>query len=379
MKKIFINYSWHYDTKSAEKIYNALMAFPRHFDVWMDSKSMEGGLQWRPAIRKAIREADFFIAVLSCGSVAKRGVANTELYEAVEVWKEFPPNQVFLVPTRVEECISPFEELAKMNYINLFPDWNEGLKKLITTLDKSLVKHITDKVRPTKLKRNYDLGDSTAVKITNFMHEPAKAYNRIYHYKVGLVDLDLKLKSLPSVIKQLNDLQDYFQFSLPKMPPIKDNIWVIGGIDNFHVSEVPVSYIAKHKHLETDFIACFTHYPLAFNEGDNVVYNYFAGPSDQDERFLFISADELKNFSKQAGTKYEEGLVYMLVAQLICYFTTIKYHSQTRGCVMDFCENREDIVKGFQKRTFCKACSKKLPEGEFKKAIEQLLKWKYKK
>jgi hypothetical protein len=114
------------------------MAFPERFDVWMDSKSLDGGLQWRPAIRKAIREADFFIAVLSSGSVVKRGVINQELYEAVDVWKEFPPNQIFLIPARVEECTSPFEDLAKMNYVNLFPDWNKGLEKLITTLDKEL-------------------------------------------------------------------------------------------------------------------------------------------------------------------------------------------------------------------------------------------------
>jgi hypothetical protein len=176
----------------------------------------------------------------------------------------------------------------------------------------------------------------------------------------------------------LNAAQNYFLFSLPEMPPLKDNIWVIDEVENFYVSNVPASYITKHKHLETDFIACITGYPLAFDKGDNVLYNYFSGPSDQDERFLFLSADQLKTFSKEAGTKYEEGLVYMLVAQLICYFTTIRYHSETRGCVMDFCENREDIVKGFQERTFCKACSKQLPEGEFKKAIEQLLKWKYK-
>jgi hypothetical protein len=381
MKKVFINYSWQHDTQSAEKIYDMLMAFPDRFDVWMDSKSMEGGLQWRPAIRKAIREADFFIAVLSSGSVVKRGVINQELYEAVDVWKEFPPNQIFLVPARVEECISPFEDLAKMNYVNLFPDWNKGLKKLIATLDKELAEEnqasqttrFTQSLKGLDGLDGIDLGEPTAM-VTG----PIKKIIPAYHYKIGLVDLDLKLKSLPAVIKQLNATQNYFLFTLPEMPPLKDNIWVIEQVENFYVSKVPASYITRHKHPETDFIACFTGYPLAFDEGDTVLYNYFSGPSDQDERFLFLSADQLKAFSKEAGTRYEEGLVYMLIAQLVCYFTNIKYHVDTRGCVMDFCENRHDIVQGFQKRAFCKECSKELPEGEFKKAIELLLNWNYK-
>lgn len=378
MKKIFINYSWQHDTPTAEKIYSTLMSYPDKFDVWMDSKSMDGGLQWRPAIRKAIREADFFIAVLSSGSVSKRGVTNQELYEAVDVWKEFPPNQIFLVPARVEDCTSPFEELARLNYVNLFPDWDKGLKKLITTLDKDLK---TDTLTTYKNTVNFVLPDIKSMEIEHFetvVNEPAKKRLPSYHYKVGLVDLDLDLKNLRSVANQLNKVQDYFLFSLPKMPPLTDNIWEIEGVKNFHVSEVPASYISEHNHLETDLMACITSYPLAFYEGDKVLYNYFSGPSDLDERFLFLSADQLKKFTKQAGTKYEEGIVYMLVGQLICYFTTIGYHNETRGCVMDFCDNRVDIVKGFKQRTFCKECLSKLPAGEFKKAIELLLNWKYK-
>src|ERR1700741_5145627 len=210
MKKIFINYSWKHDTKNAEKVYNTLISFPGKFDVWMDKKSMQGGLQWRPAIRKAIREADFFIAVLSCGSVAHRGELNKELYEAVDVWKEFPPNQVFLVPARVEECTSPFEDLAKLNYVDLFPDWNSGMNKLITALDKDLLLKNSVTFTAEKKKTKPD-----------------------YHYRIGLVDLDLGLKNLKKLIAQLNKVQNYFLFTLPEMPPLKNRVRTIAGVKNF--------------------------------------------------------------------------------------------------------------------------------------------------
>ncbi len=61
MKKVFINYSWQHDSKNAEQLY-AMLSEYKAFNVWMDKQSMQGGLQWRPAIRKAIRESDFFIS-----------------------------------------------------------------------------------------------------------------------------------------------------------------------------------------------------------------------------------------------------------------------------------------------------------------------------
>jgi hypothetical protein len=357
MKKVFISYSWEHDTKNAEKVYKTLTSFPEQFDVWMDKKKLPGGLKWKPAIRKAIRESDFFIAVLSPGSVGKRGMTNYEMYEAIEVLKEFPPTQVYLIPARVQECKSPFEQLAELNYVDLFPSWKDGMQKLVATLDETLILEKKKRVGIAKRK---------------------KSTQPNYHYKIGLVDLDLNLPNLDRVIAQLNKVQDYFLFTLPGMPVLKNQIKIIEGTKNFFVSKVPKSYITKNRHLETDFIACITGYPLAFKDGENILYNYFSGASDHDERFIFLSADHLEMFSDMAGTKFEEGLVYMLVSQLINYFTKTGFHYETRGCAMDFCEQRADIVEGFEKRSLCKACDKKLPEGDLKKAITALLKWKYK-
>ncbi len=53
----------------------------------MDKKDLQGGLKWRPAIRKAIRESDFFISMLSSQSIIGRGQGNKEIYEAFAVSK----------------------------------------------------------------------------------------------------------------------------------------------------------------------------------------------------------------------------------------------------------------------------------------------------
>jgi len=355
MKKIFISYSWKHDTVNAEKVYAAVTSFPGKFNVWMDKESLEGGLEWRPAIIKAIRQAKYFIAILSPGSVKKIGVTNAELYEAIDVLKQYPPNKIYLVPTRIKNCTSPFEQLAKLNYVDLFPDWDQGMEKLIKTLDKTI--NFKSPSRSSKQK-------------------PAKTLKRIPD-KIGLVDLDIKISNLPKVVSQLNRIQKYFLFTIPDMKPIRNKTEIIDDVKNFNVSKVSKSYIKNNLHLDTDFIACFIQYPLAFEEDHKLLYNYFSGPSDYDERFMFISSDQLEQFSKNAGRKFEEGLIYMLVGQLIYYFTKTEFHDQIRGCIMDFCETRSDIVRGFKKRKLCASCNKNFPEGELKEAINTLLNWKY--
>ncbi|MDB5228604.1 MAG: hypothetical protein JWN78_2797 [Bacteroidota bacterium] len=353
MKKIFINYSWEYHTNQAEKLYSALSNCNGGYDVWMDKNSMPGGLEWRPAIRKAIREANFFISLFSSESGIGRGVRNREIKQAIDILDEFPPTEIYLIPLRLNECESPYEEINALNWIDLFPKWEVGVDKLLTVL-------------ANQPKANKSVGEDT---------------NKIsagYHYRIGIVDLDMGLSNLNKIIDQLNSAQNYFLFTHPNMPSLKNMTEVISRKENFAVYKVPESYISQHQHLAVDLIACITKYALAFEEKDGIVSNYFSGPSGNDERFLFLSADHLYEYVKVAGDLFEEGLVYILIGQLIAYFTEIGYHDQTRGCVMDFCENRKDIIKGLKNRNLCKECDNQIPEGALKDSILSLLSWKYK-
>jgi hypothetical protein len=46
----------------------------------------------------------FFIALISTQSGSRRGFANTELSQALEILKEFPEGQIFIVPVRLDNC-----------------------------------------------------------------------------------------------------------------------------------------------------------------------------------------------------------------------------------------------------------------------------------
>jgi hypothetical protein len=67
MKKVFISYGRE-DLDSAEKLYKRLKSLS-DVQVWYDQVHLLPGVSWKPAIRKAIRESDYFLALLSTSSV----------------------------------------------------------------------------------------------------------------------------------------------------------------------------------------------------------------------------------------------------------------------------------------------------------------------
>src|SRR5262245_4720292 len=125
MKQVFLSYA-RTDGDKAKRLYRDLSRLPS-IHVWFDREDLLAGLLWRPAIRKAIRESKFFIALLSCAAVSKRGFRHTELREALEVMQEFPENRIFLIPTRLDDCRMPVDKLEDITCADLFPDWDEGV------------------------------------------------------------------------------------------------------------------------------------------------------------------------------------------------------------------------------------------------------------
>src|ERR1700740_375627 len=124
-KQVFLSYA-RVDSKKAKQLYKDLCRLAP-VRIWYDRVDLLPGIKWKPAIRKAIRESDYFLAVLSNQSVMTRGVRHSELREALEVMKEFPEDWVYLVPTRLDDCPMPFDELKELNYADLFPKWRDGV------------------------------------------------------------------------------------------------------------------------------------------------------------------------------------------------------------------------------------------------------------
>jgi len=235
--------------------------------------------------------------------------------------------------------------LKDIQYVDLFPDWNAGLEKVLGVLRAS-----AKKTASTENK------------------EPIG-----YQYRCGIVDLDLGLTNLPAVAQRLNSIQRFFHFTSPTLYAKPQALITVGGLQNFLVSTVPQSFYAHKQYMNVDLAACLTQYPLAFKEGDSLLYNYFSGPSATDERFMFISAHMLYDFAKKAGRTFEKGLVYIIVSQLLVYFTDLGYHEETRSCVMDFCRIRSEMVEGLLAMRFCPRCLPQIQDPNIKDAVLAIL------
>ncbi len=134
---LFLSYARE-DYDIARKLYQSLSKNGYH--VWLDRESLIPGQNWRIEIAKAIRESQAFIALLSNNSINKRGYVQKELSLGLEVLDEIPPSKIYLIPVRLESCAPKHARLNDLHWVDLFPNFESGLSKLIfaiQTLEQS--------------------------------------------------------------------------------------------------------------------------------------------------------------------------------------------------------------------------------------------------
>jgi len=139
--KLFLSYAKE-DIDCARRLCRDLR--PLGLQVWFDEDCLAGGQDWLRETTDSIRRCDFFLALLSKASVTKRGVVQREVREALRVAEEIPGGQAFIVPVRVEECEPSYEQLKRAHWIDLFPDWTAGIRKI--HLATSLTHELTGEV-----------------------------------------------------------------------------------------------------------------------------------------------------------------------------------------------------------------------------------------
>jgi TIR domain len=133
MPEIFISYASE-DRPKCEQLYRDLRA--EGYDVWIDSQDLIAGSNWSIEIKKAIRAAQYVILALSSNSVSKRGYIQKEIREALDVLDEFPESETFIIPIRLEPCNEGFERLKSIQRVDMFPNWDDGVARIIRALKR---------------------------------------------------------------------------------------------------------------------------------------------------------------------------------------------------------------------------------------------------
>src|SRR5262249_15802825 len=99
-------------------------------DPWLDTENLLPGQRWKPAIKQAIRTSRYFIAVLSTKAVSKRGVIQSELKHALDLLDEFPEEDIFLIPIRLDDCEPSHDRLRELNWVDFFPSFSDGARRI---------------------------------------------------------------------------------------------------------------------------------------------------------------------------------------------------------------------------------------------------------
>src|SRR5579872_2218172 len=129
--KVFIAYGKE-DQVAGERLYDAVEA--AGFRPWMDVRKLLPGQNWPRAIESAIESADFFVACFSRRSVNKRGGFQAEIRYALDCARRVPLDEIFLVPIRLDDCRVPRSIQRETEYIDCFPDWTVGMRRLIAMM-----------------------------------------------------------------------------------------------------------------------------------------------------------------------------------------------------------------------------------------------------
>ena len=129
--RVFIAYASE-DEEPAGRLYAALKK--EGLSPWRDKEKLLPGQNWPRAIERAIEVSDFFVACLSKNATAKRGYFQSELRYAIDLARRVPLEEVFIIPARLDRCPVPAVIGTETQYVDLFPDWNLGVAKMIRAI-----------------------------------------------------------------------------------------------------------------------------------------------------------------------------------------------------------------------------------------------------
>jgi hypothetical protein len=120
------------DACPVRRLHDALAA--KRFDPWFDKAKLLPGQNWPRAIETAIHTSDFFVGCFSPRAVVKRGSFHSELRFALECARQMPLDEIFFIPVRLEECTVPSSVSRQIHYVDLFPNWDAGVRRLLAVL-----------------------------------------------------------------------------------------------------------------------------------------------------------------------------------------------------------------------------------------------------
>lgn len=209
---------------------------------------------------------------------------------------------------------------------------------------------------------------------------------------VALWDLDAHVGGLPHIIEEINAVQTAFTF-FELRAPIPAGLVISSGVfakwarkrfpklipkdeqtnlqNNFMFNDFHKFAKVVRERIGVDYLVGITQFMLAWEEQDEVYWNYF---STYDGRILMVSAYDMLEYAKKAGRPLEVAVAGIAIAQLLAILNKkIRFHeNRETGCLFDFNEERDSIVRVLKKPQIEPDCLEKI-EDRYRNAAEKMV------
>ncbi len=129
--KIFISYAKE-DSEIATRLYNDLKK--SGLIPWIDVIDLKPGQTTELAINKAIKESNYVLLLLSRHSISNRGSIQQEQKRILKVFEEFPLDQIFIIPVRLDNCEPIDERLQNLHSVDIFPSYEDGFNQILRSI-----------------------------------------------------------------------------------------------------------------------------------------------------------------------------------------------------------------------------------------------------
>lgn len=194
---------------------------------------------------------------------------------------------------------------------------------------------------------------------------------------VGIIDLGARVSGLPRMIERMNNAQDRMVF-IEVQTPVPAGMIKTGAtlvieferalgrplredekqdvVRNMLVNEFMMFAESVRQKNDLDSLVGITPAMLAFHERNDTHWNYFSYGNGAS--LSVVSTFGLRDYAARAGRPFEAAVGMLIVGQLIAARNHLVFHPETRGCPLDFNEDRESLVESIRPMRFDAECIK---------------------
>jgi hypothetical protein len=329
---IFLSYARE-DEGIATRLFNDLSG--AGLNVWFDKVSLRPGQRWKPEIKRAITQCRYFLALLSSNSVSKKGYVQKELYEALELLDEYPESETFIVPVRVEDCEPSHLRLHDIHWVDLFPSYEEGIKKLLFVFSPKQTQMtvvILQEANEVEVANTIDVANASQVSFKFTLHPDIIQFDKsVNELPNGAFDFDNVIDNLIKQQKTIQELLPHKPIFVTSLPYSDKKL-----VDEF-----------RGKSLSDELSQCYFH----------EIYEHPLGNVALISTFIWDHLPPNKNIdlpkSPSGRRVLQPYLLFEFAAIALDPLADLPFHEETRGCPFDYCNNVREIDESFRAKRLC--------------------------